>query len=1142
MTLGFGILATLLLVSSAQGRVHIRDGSAFQYELHFNAASYPAALASCQARAGGQGVLTPLASAEEATAVAALVAGGCLAQSGWTDEYFYIGLTSLAQHRFDSPLLPLLGFLDRPRPGSSTTYLRTAALTAPGGGFRPGPSGAAAWPDGTQAVAELTASGATDGPPAPLCAAVRVLVTPPGGGAPAAACSLGQRLRDRFPPPPQRPPPSTAAPPAAVQQTPAASVSYQLELHLLGCDGFAGSRGIPDGPSRHAYVCRVPLGTTRSPPPPPLPPPPPPSPPPPPLPAPLPSPPAPVNRPPGTVRHLLSEREAAAVAGVARERRSLAEVAAPQPPPGRVPPLPVAAETWPLPPPAPRPPLPQPPAPPAPPPTPPPARPWAQPAAPPAPPRAPLAPPFPPPAAAVLEASASCDFVTLGMAGGGARAMRYAACYSGASWAEAQETCEAVLEGGVLAAFEEQAQLDAVRYLLAGADASTPRLSSDWPSEFWFGLASGSDPANTAALGRAGVPLEFPLTSTRAAPVYISSLWANGTLGVHASCQAGGSTSAAAGVALPDPGGCCGTLAPPGVSWDGSTPLALSLRRCWERRYFVCQAPYGSSTADPGGGTSGPSTVEASSLTAAMFVDASSPLYTGPTKTFRALAELVFSMAWDSIADRDAQFRSDVTAQLARSTRLPSSCFAVTRLAPGSVVAGLNATVRGLPRANLSDFRGFIGGAFSSGARLFDGGFTGTWGVSDVSINVIDTTVLVAPSPPLVSTTPDGTGGDDDGGGDRGNSAARTAIISVSCVAGVLLLVGLVFGVMALVRRRSRGTVHASVGGGVWGGGGGYNAAAAGGYGGGVGNALSGGYGGAAGGGVGGASGKAPGWSPPPPLILPPLTPTGLPYRPASNTPQPPSGSRPRSAVRAASGAGSPTLGPSHSPTLAPSPTLQAGVSRGSSQAPTPLLSPSSVNGVSGLLSPPLSGPGAGGGAGLVSRPGSHTSPGQLPPLSSPGALPSPHALVSPSEGLRLPPPPLAAPSPHPRTSLAGGGVSVPRARISGSGGGEPGEEPYPALPSPPMPRPSWAGGPSGRMRTSYSGGGLVPAGYGGSGGGAGEEAAGVRQSLNGQDAMRAMLRGPSSRGLPPPPVFSLAGGPAGNRLVQEGAAGSAEP
>ncbi|GLC33269.1 hypothetical protein PLESTB_000352600 [Pleodorina starrii] len=479
---------------------HESSDENYRYELHWFAATFTGAMATCQSRANGQGVLTPLATEEELSAVSDLLAMGCCTQSIWTDEFFFVGLTTLEhQHH--------LGFLDRPRPGSSTAFLR--AVAAPGQGFVNGSWPDAPAPSAAGTVTEVSGSGS---PAQPLCAAVRLLLSSPAaaGGAAAAAASAPAAAAQ---------PPMAACGGAARGLTCDSEAAHQLEVNFHSCDGGPMGQGNDGGGVKHAFVCRVPI-VPRKPPPAPVPP----------L-SPRPARPTSllgtqpgVSAPPGEPEDWPPE-----------EWPPLEPDQPPSPPPSQ--PRPVGVTT-------PRG-LPQPPRPRSPPPSGPAAS-----SAPPAPAPAPRPAPAPAPALAAASSTArrpptpaalptppaaitpsaahvlsKCDSEVLLFGGAAGGATRYLACHVAASWSEAAELCSDLLPGGKLAAFESQAQMDELSRALGAKD-----LGGSY--DFWFGLASGASWSGSPPL------LEYVLTDPRVTPIFPSQLWGSGALAVHASCAA----------------------------------------------------------------------------------------------------------------------------------------------------------------------------------------------------------------------------------------------------------------------------------------------------------------------------------------------------------------------------------------------------------------------------------------------------------------------------------------------------------------------------------------------------------------------------------------------------------------------------
>ncbi|EFJ47593.1 hypothetical protein VOLCADRAFT_91878 [Volvox carteri f. nagariensis] len=390
--------------------------------------------------------------------------------------------------------------------------------------------------------------------------------------------------------------------------------------------------------------------------------------------------------------------------------------------------------------------------------------------------------------------------------------LRYLACHTAASWAVSAELCADLAPRGTLAAFESQAQLDAVSRAFGAKD-----LGGMY--DFWFGLASGvvsppeQQPASPSPEG-GKPPLEYVLTDPRVVPDFPARLWASGALGVDSTCRAEpdppeppGSPPAAPSpgvpldvafvqaesppsasdtapprpsspqspnlkpttpiaLALPRPSGCCASLtilpaaADPAIAANTTTvtvpgaaaaaaaagystpappgdagPLLL-LRACHHKIKFVCQVPVEATGIEVSPGPLGSATGGgATTLIASLFLDAVEPSYKGAYRVFRAQVELRLVGASYSRFSGDGggalleDFRNETERQLALATRLPVWSFEVLGLRSGSVVAEVNLTARGLPRATLANFSEFVTASLAvrRPQELFSNDFIQTW-------------------------------------------------------------------------------------------------------------------------------------------------------------------------------------------------------------------------------------------------------------------------------------------------------------------------------------------------------------------------------------------------------------------------------
>ncbi|GIL76445.1 hypothetical protein Vretifemale_6007 [Volvox reticuliferus] len=498
------------------------------------------AMATCQSRGQGHGILTPLATNEELGLVLTLLGWGCCSQNNGTDEFIFVGLTTLGNAHS-------ISFLDRPRPGSSTALLRN--VSAPGQGFVNG-----SWPDDpslTSAAAtpasEISVIDAT--PIHPLCAAIRLHnSSTPSAGDPATAGAKAVTSQLQL----------AVCSDDAVRYLACSSsskkVSYQLEVHFLDCDGGPMGQGGNGSSAAHAFVCRVPAPSH------------PPSPWPPQLPR-SPSLPPTFPKTPLTPPPVLPSEQLPAStpetqpvapantqsppASVNSDAKSQAqEMQLPDPVMAPLPTSPAARrqarglwlrscshssrsllqtvlDTAAAPPSAPHAKAP------------PPVNNLS--------PRAPVAPmpgqPIgtvraPPPSGGVpvvtnatmtLSAASvmpKCDTEILNVAG---VAIHYLACHVTASWSESAQLCTQLLVGGTLAVFESQAQMDAVSTAFSKKD-----LGGFY--DFWFGLVSGNNLEQPSGLR--GPTLEYVLTDPRVIPTLPLQLWSTGGLVAHSSCQA----------------------------------------------------------------------------------------------------------------------------------------------------------------------------------------------------------------------------------------------------------------------------------------------------------------------------------------------------------------------------------------------------------------------------------------------------------------------------------------------------------------------------------------------------------------------------------------------------------------------------
>ncbi|GIL64138.1 hypothetical protein Vafri_18090 [Volvox africanus] len=849
---GIALLVLLIYLDSKDGKVEgfkydiqFQDSSngKYRYELHWIPSSFVGAMATCQSRGQGQGILTPLTTYEELGLVLTLLGGGCCPQNYEIEEFIFVGLTTLGNKHS-------ISFLDRPWPGSSTALLRN--VSTPGRGFVNG-----SWPD-DPAITSAAATPVSDTsvldttPVRPLCAAIRLQKSrPPEDSATARAQAATSQLQ------------LAVCSNDVVRGLSCTShsessknVSYQLEIHFHDCDGGPLNQGGGGGSAAaHAFVCRVPafmrppsqpaseqppappsetrpaapdttpaasdqnteLSPSPTPTPTPTPTPPTPTPP---TPTPTPTPTTPVNN--------LSPP----VPAVPRPR--LATTSPPLPSPGEDPPRPVPSPAFVG------------------------AVGTPQPSG-----GVPLL------ANATLTLSAAhvmpkCDTEVLNVSG---VAIRYLACHVAASWSESAQLCTQLLVGGTLAAFESQAQMDAVFMAFSRKDLGGMH-------DFWFGLVSGTSPEQPS--GPSEPTLEYVLTDPRVAPILPLLLWTTGGLVTHSSCLADpeapppsqssdvhsgtqvsnppimptphpptprapistSSTSAPARhdqypdpvspflptttsppvlapgttpvpvippstALLPQASGCCASLvlssspATSNSTYGTGVTNGSVLRACCHKIRFICQARVAAEsteTTPTSGGLSAGGGSGATTLLAGLFLDALESSYKGSYRIFMAKLDMrLIGAPYSSLSGPFESsavegFCTETARQLSQATRLPAWSFAILELRNGSVVATINLTVRGLPRATRDNFTEFVSASLigRKPAELFSGDFIATWSIQDCVVTILGVWEIGDPFMPASL--------------DR-SSSRRALILIVGVVVGVVL-VAAALGLILLVRRR----------------------------------------------------------------------------------------------------------------------------------------------------------------------------------------------------------------------------------------------------------------------------------------------------------------------------------------------------